>query len=581
MSRALRGLPAAALIALSLPSSAFAIEAAVSPFAAVGVDGEVAFNVTSAFSSELEFRVEYDWVEQLDSPPTGMSAKCLSSTSCLKTAGKAAGKNHFIGGNVSAVGDMLEVEVVLFDVDKGTLVRRKTFNTTEAGLMSDSSSFVNELLTGASHEADVAAATVADSSEFLDGGDDWDFDDGYEVSSTIPLPSSGGKSLDDFEDPLEYEAELARERAAEEEARRQEEEARLRREEEARLAAARAAEQERLRQEEEERLRREEEARLAAARAAAEEEERRRRDEEAAAAAAAAAAAMSFDDDEMDLDSISFGSAADEITVDDISFGSSASSIIIEEEDDPYVADSRSGYEEVDLDDWSDFEDEESDWDEDDYGRTRGGYLDLDEEPEQEESTSRRSSSSSDRSSRSNDRSSRSSNSSSISSANDEGLGFQIAARGGVSRYQSFGFITYGAEIGIPVADKVAVRVGLEGFSTEREIPPALRTDANEETRWNTILPFNGGVAFYPITSGTFRPYLGGDITLTPYTPEFDMSPGVRGRAGADLMFSDNFGLNANLALGFWYGKEFAQIQEGLSNSGLVPQASAGTVIMF
>ena len=579
MSRALRGLPAAALIALSFPSSAFAIEAAVSPFAAVGVDGEVAFNVTSAFSSELEFRIEYDWVEQLSDPPTGMSAKCLSSTSCLKTAGKAAGKNHFIGGNVSAVGDMLEVEVVLFDVDKGTLVRRKTFNTTEAGLVGDASSFVNELLTGASHEDATAAASVADSSEFLDDGDDWDFDDSYEVSSTIPLPSNSGKSLDDFDDPLEYEAELARERAEEERAR-QEEEDRLRREEEARLAAARAAEEERLRREEEERLRREEEARLAAARAAAEEEERRRRDEEAAAAAAAAAA-MTFDEDEMDLDSISFGSAADEITVDDISFGSSASSIVIED-DDPYVADSRSGYDEVDLDDWSDFDDGADDWEEDDYDRTSGGYLDLDAEPEEETSSSRRSSGT-DRSSRSTDRSSRSSSSSSISSSKSsgEGLGFQIAARGGVSRYQSFGFITYGAEIGIPVADKVAVRVGLEGFSTEREIPPALRTDANEETRWNTILPFNGGVAFYPITSGTFRPYIGGDITLTPYTPEFDMSPGVRGRAGADLMFSDSFGLNANLALGFWYGKEFAQIQEGLSNSGLVPQASAGTVIVF
>ncbi len=568
MSRALRGLPAAALLALTLPSSAFAVEAAVSPFAAVGVDGEVAFNVTSAFSSELEFRVEYDWVEQLAAPPTGMSARCLSSTSCLKTAGKSTGKNHLVGGNVSAVGDKLEIEIVLFDVDKGTTIRRKTFTTTESGLVVDAGSFVNELLTGASYEAAAEATAVADSSEFLDAGDDWDFEDDYEVSSTIPLPTNSGRSLEEFDDPVDYEAALAQERA-EEERLRQEEQDRLRREEEARIAA----EQERQRQAEEERLRQEEEARLAAARAAAEEEDRRRREEEAAAAAAAAA--MLIDDDEMDLDSISFGSSADAISVEDISFSSSAGSIVIEE-DDGYTADSRSGYEEVDLDSW----DEDDDWSEGDYGRTSGGYLDLDEKPEQVTDSSRRSSSSSERSSnRSSNKSSASR--SSISSDKDDGLGFQIAARGGVSRYQSFGFVTYGAEIGIPVADNVLVRVGLEGFSTEREIPPALREDAGEETRWNTILPFNGGVAFYPLTSGVFRPYFGGDVTLTPYTPEFDMSPGVRGRAGADLMFSDNFGLNANLALGWWYGKEFDQIQEGLKDSGLVPQASAGTVLTF
>ena len=46
-------------------------------------------------------------------------------------------------------------------------------------------------------------------------------------------------------------------------------------------------------------------------------------------------------------------------------------------------------------------------------------------------------------------------------------------------------------------------------------------------------------------------------------------------------MVSDSFGLNLNASAGVWYGKEFDTVQADVDDFGLVPQISAGTVILF
>ena len=95
------------------------------------------------------------------------------------------------------------------------------------------------------------------------------------------------------------------------------------------------------------------------------------------------------------------------------------------------------------------------------------------------------------------------------------------------------------------------------------------------------MLPFNFGVT-YQLGEQPFRPYVGGDFTLTPYTADFDMAPGLRARGGFNyLMNDDNVGLNVNLAAGFWYGSELSNIAAEMTNTGLVPQISVGSFFAF
>jgi hypothetical protein len=84
--------------------------------------------------------------------------------------------------------------------------------------------------------------------------------------------------------------------------------------------------------------------------------------------------------------------------------------------------------------------------------------------------------------------------------------------------------------------------------------------------------------------SGLFQPYVGGDIIFVQYYKDeigADWAGGARLRTGADVMFVKNFGLNVNLGVGGWTGKNWSLIEAGLQQSGLLPQVSGGTVIAF
>ncbi len=679
----MKRLSIAAFLALAalLPGTAQAGDAVVVPFVKKGVDALIVLNITSLVASELDFMGEYGMVDQLDDYPNGFNLSCMSKTSCMSTVGKAQGTDFLVAGSVAASGANFDVYMVLFDVQRGTFVRKKTFKVDKAPeKMADTmGGYVQELVTGKSRAQVEEEHSVASVDEFAmeDDFDDMDFEfEDPDASPRLDTPQNSGRELEDVEDPG-YEARRQEEerrraeeerRRAEEERRRAEEQARIdeqrRREEEQRLEEQRRYEAEQARIEEqrrqeqarideerrrederraeEERTRKDEERRLAdeqrrrdkeaerqrkedekarkeAQRREAEEAERRQaeaeRDREREREQAVADDSYGSDDaydtyddgEDDDFDDISFGSS---VSVDEIEFGSSVSAEEEVVEDDPYDEDiyeepTHSTYETFDDDAvaTSDYEPapgaSSSDSDSyysDDY------YDDLETyEPEPEEVRSARSSSSSSYDDRSDDRydddryeDDRSSSSSSRSSSSRSGGnsatisgGFMphdprvgITARAGYSRYQAWNFVSYGAEVSIPVAQTIYVQIGLAGYSVNREVPVELQEEYGDDNIWNTIVPFNFGI-IYQGSKQKVRPYGGVDLTLTPYTRTFKVAIGARARLGVDFMLVETFGINVNTGLGVWYGSDFDVIEAGVSEFGFIPSINAGTVLKF
>jgi len=360
----------------------------------------------------------------------------------------------------------------------------------------------------------------------------------------------------------------------------------------------RRADEERARQKEEDKRRKEAEKKRKEEDKRAAEQARRDEEERERARAEEDAVVDEYDYDEDDSDDfgdISFGSS---VSVDEIEFGSSVSA-----EEDPYEEpESNSRYD--DLDDDYDEEESSSRSSADDDYYSDEYYDDLDSfEPDDREVAEARGSSryDDDRSSSNDryddDRSDRNSSSSSGSSRNSSRGGssssatisgtFQphdprvgITARAGYSRYQTWNFVSYGAEVSIPVSDTIYVQIGLAGYSVNRDVPEELQESIGSDKIWNTIVPFNLGF-IYQGTKSNIRPYGGLDITLTPYTRTFKVALGARARLGVDFMIVETFGININTGLGVWYGSDFDLIEEGVSEFGFIPSINAGTVLKF
>jgi hypothetical protein len=126
--------------------------------------------------------------------------------------------------------------------------------------------------------------------------------------------------------------------------------------------------------------------------------------------------------------------------------------------------------------------------------------------------------------------------------------------------------------------------VGVESYSVQRALPPEFQVPGQPIYTWNTIYPINVGMA-YKINTGTIVvPYVGADAIFVQYYKDeigADWAGGARARGGVDVMLAKNFGLNANLAVGGWTGKNWTLIDATIGNSGLLPQINAGTVIAF
>ena len=629
-----------AALSVSLPSVAMAENAVVSPFVGkAGVDSLQVLNITSLVSSEVDFSMSFDHVAQLEAMPAGMNVACLASSSCLSGVAKANSAQVVIAGSVAKVGEQFEIFMVNYHSSRG-IVRKKSWKisadpTTMADLMS---SLVNEILTGKSHEQeakedDISGLSDMGSADMFADEDEFAFDnEDLQVGRRVATPELSDYDLDDFElldaeesgkeaqlaaqrraaeEAAASKAEEARRRAAEEEARRRaeaeasrraaEEDARRRAEEEAR----RRAEDERRRAaEEEDRRRAEEDSRRRA------EDERRRRAEEERARAAV------VEDDEDDFE-LSFAPvSAEDMGLD---FADTSGLITVEPAEDDFsepaggfVADSYDDFDEFDALDSSPVRRVDSSFDDfdevdaldslDDDGFDAARVREQERaRKEREREEAERRAQAAERAQREQDRrssldddldSGRSSYRGTgadnvIKSQYTERQRVAVTARVGTSGFQTLQFITYGGELAFGVGESARISTGLEAFSVKREfdadqceVDPSTQGTVVGCTRWNTILPFHVG-ARYQRSDVKVRPYFGGDVTLTPYTEDFQIAFGFRGRAGVDFVPTEVFGINLNAGVGLLHGAEMQAVQKDMDNTGLLWQLSAGTVFML
>jgi hypothetical protein len=633
-----------AALALSLPSVALAETAVVSPFVGkAGVDSLQVLNITSLVASEVDFSMSFDHVQQLEAMPAGMNVSCLGSSSCLSGVAKSASVDVVIAGSVSKVGEEFEIFMVNYHKSRG-IVRKKTWRiSSDPTTMADKmSSLVTEILTGKSHEqaakeSDISGLSDLGSADMFEDEEEFSFDDSsLEVGRRVATPELSDYDLDDFElldaESDGREAQLAEQRrAADAEAARKEEEARRQAEEEAERRAAdearrRAEEEARRRAEDERRRREEEEARRRA------DEERRREEAEAARRAedqrradddrrrradeerAAADAAEEEDDFELTFAPVS----ADDMGLD---FAPAGGLITVEPaeddySDDSYVSDSYDDFDDFDdidgssvrrveaepsYDDFDDFDELDS-LDDDGFDAARVREEERTRKQREREEAERRADAEArmrrederrsgygddldEDSGRSNYRGTAADNV--IKSQYSERQRVAVTARVGTSGFQTLQFITYGGELAFGVGESARIHTGLEAFSVKREFDAdQCEIDASVEgqvvgcTRWNTILPFHVGMR-YQRSDVKVRPYFGGDVTLTPYTEDFQIAFGGRARAGVDFVPTEVFGININAGVGLLHGSEMQSVQKDMANTGLLWQISAGTVFML
>jgi len=626
-----------AALSVALPSAALADNAVVSPFVGKsGIDSLQVLNITSLVASEVDFSMSFDHVSQLEAMPAGMNVACLASSSCLSSVAKASSAQVVIAGSVAKVGEQFEIFMVNYHTSRG-IVRKKSWKistdpTTMADLMS---SLVTEILTGKSHEQtakedDYSGLSDLNSADMFEDEEDFAFDDdSLEVGRRVATPELSDYDLDDFElldaESDGRESQLAdQRRAADEEAARKEEEAsrraaeeaaRRRADEEARRRAAeesrRRAEEEQRRREEAETSRREEEESRRRAdddrRREDEDRARRQREEEERARASA-------DEDEDDFELTFAPVSAEDM---DLDFAPAGGLITVEPAEDDagaYVSDNYDDFDEFDELDGSSVRrvESSSSFDEfddlEDLGSLDDDGFDSARVREQERARKEREREEADRREEAEDRARReterrsgyeedldsgrsnyrgTSSDNVIKSQYSERQRVAVTARVGTSGFQSLQFITYGGELAFAVGESARIHTGLEAFSVKREFD-ADQCEVDTETqgtvvgctRWNTILPFHVG-ARYQRSDNTVRPYFGGDLTLTPYTEDFQIAFGGRARAGVDFVPTEVFGINLNAGVGLLHGSDMQSVQKDMANTGLLWQLSAGTVFML
>ena len=281
------------------------------------------------------------------------------------------------------------------------------------------------------------------------------------------------------------------------------------------------------------------------------------------------------EDEAFDPSAISFGSSAD-----DISFGDASDEIVYEPEPEPVAPapaprepEPRYVREELDPYDPDVMEMEEDD-------------LDLDR-------------------SRS-DSSTRSSTRRDKKAGSDEWRRVHIQLKGGYTNFGVFNFGTVDLEAKVRLYDGLFLGVGISPHFVQRceqltendrtvGRPPDTATCGadNLVVNTNTFFPINAGIVYH-FKAGKFQPYLGIDgqfaqvtaieVPATETTPgrtERYFTGGARVRAGFDVFFTRNFGLNLDAALGFWTGEGWRVVDPRNPDLGFVPHISGGVVIGF
>ncbi len=164
-----------------------------------------------------------------------------------------------------------------------------------------------------------------------------------------------------------------------------------------------------------------------------------------------------------------------------------------------------------------------------------------------------------------------------------------LTGKVGGGNFQTLNFVTYGGEVGIHLSEAVSVHIGGEGYATNQAMPvldeDGEPTDVLQQS-WRVLIPISLG-AEYHFEGKVAKPYVGADMQILPAYAGAGSGAaiGLRGRAGSNFMVADGFGINLNVAFGFWSGQYFRQVPSPaggtLNPSGLAPQISLGPVIAF
>ena len=164
-----------------------------------------------------------------------------------------------------------------------------------------------------------------------------------------------------------------------------------------------------------------------------------------------------------------------------------------------------------------------------------------------------------------------------------------LTGKVGGGNFQTLNFVTYGGEIGIHLSESVSVLIGGEGYATNQAMPvldeDGEPTDVLQQS-WRVLIPVSLGVEYH-FEGKMAKPYVGADMQILPAYAGTGSGAaiGLRGRAGSNFMVASGFGINLNVAFGFWSGQYFRQVPSPaggtLNPSGLTPQITLGPVIAF
>ncbi len=164
-----------------------------------------------------------------------------------------------------------------------------------------------------------------------------------------------------------------------------------------------------------------------------------------------------------------------------------------------------------------------------------------------------------------------------------------LTGKVGGGNFQTLNFVTYGGEVGIHLSEAVSIHIGGEGYATNQAMP-VLDEDGNPtdllEQSWRILIPLSLGLEYH-FEGKMAKPYVGADMQILPAYAGTGSGAavGLRARAGSNFMVADGFGLNLNVAFGFWNGQYFKQVPSpagGMLNpSGITPQLTVGPVIAF
>ena len=160
-----------------------------------------------------------------------------------------------------------------------------------------------------------------------------------------------------------------------------------------------------------------------------------------------------------------------------------------------------------------------------------------------------------------------------------------VQLRGGLTNYGVFNFGAVTGELGVRIVSGLSFTFGTSVHFVSRELPPAQQQQQGRRVATDVIFPFNAGL-IYRFTNTRVRPYAGADVIFAQYFRDpadgsMSFAVGPRGRLGADFMLTDTFGFNADVALGFWSGRDWPRIDPRLRQTGFLPTVGAGIVLAF